>query len=186
MFTDAFGASWQTLVVVALSTGAIYLTLIVFSRIAGLRSFSQMSNFDMAAAIAFGSMMATTALSSDTPLLVGVVGLGVLFAIQWLLAQVRRLRRGERVLDSTPLLLMSGDDVMSDHLAVAQMTRNDLRAKLRLAGVTRYDQVGAVILEISGDVSVLMRGPDDQPMDPDLFAGVRGRERLFTEEDLAE
>lgn len=186
MFTNALGTSWQTLVVVALSTSAIYVTLIVFSRIAGLRSFSQMSNFDMAAAIAFGSMMATTALSSDTPLVVGVVGLAVLFAIQWLLAQVRRWRGGERLLDSTPLLLMSGDHVLSDHLATAQMTRSDLRAKLRLAGVSRYDQVGAVILEVTGDVSVLVRNPDDPPMNPDLFASVRGREHLFAEENFVE
>lgn len=186
MFTSSLGASWQTLVVVAIATIAIYLVLVIFSRIVGLRSFSQMTNFDMAATIAFGSMMATTALSSDTPLVVGVVGLGALFAAQWAIAQVRRFRGAERVVDRAPLLLMTRGQVLSDHLTVAQMTHSDLRAKLRLAGVTRYDQVGAVILEATGDVSVLLQDTDDPPMDPDLFITVRGREQLFTENSFME
>lgn len=184
MFANALGASWQTLVVVALTTVGIYLALIVFSRMAGLRSFSQMSNFDMAATVAFGSMMATTAVSSSTPLLVGVVGLGVLFAIQWLLAQLRRIRGPQRLVDSGPLLLMSGDRILTNHLSIAQMTYSDLRAKLRLAGVTRYDQVGAVVMEVTGSVSVLVQGSNDPPMDPDLFASVRGREHLFSEDNF--
>lgn len=184
MFTSGLGSSWQMLVVAAISTVGIYLALILFSRNAGLRSFSQMTNFDMAATVAFGSMLATTSLNSSTPLLVGVVGLAVLFAIQWLLAQARRRRGPERLMDSGPLLLMSGDQVMAQHLATAQMTNSDLRAKLRLAGVTRYDQVGAVILEVTGSVSVLVKGPDDPPMDPDLFASVRGREQLFSDDNF--
>lgn len=185
MLISDLGASWQTLVVVAISTVGIYLALIVFTRIAGLRSFSEMSNFDMAATVAFGSMLATTALSSSTPLLVGVVGLAVLFAIQWLVAHARRRRGPERLVDSGPLLLMSGDNVMSQHLTIAQMTYSDLRAKLRQAGVTRYDQVGAVVLEVTGAVSVLVKDPDDAPMEPDLFASVRGREHLFPHDSFA-
>lgn len=184
MLTSDLGASWQTLAVVAISTAGGYLALIAFSRVAGLRSFSQMTNFDMAATVAFGSMLATTALNSSTPLLVGVVGLGVLFGTQWLLAQARRLRGPERVVDSDPLLLMSGDKVLSKHLAIAQMTPSDLRAKLRLAGVTRYNQVGAVVLEVTGAVSVLVKNPDDPPMEPDLFASVRGREQLLSDDDF--
>lgn len=184
-FSD-FGTTWQTLVVVAVSTIGIYLALILFSRVAGLRSFSQMTNFDMAATVAIGSMLATTALSSSTPLLAGVVGLAVLFAIQWALAQVRRHRGPARLLDNSPLVLMSGSEVLSEHLTIAQMTRSDLRSKLRLAGVTRYDQVGAVILEVTGDVSVLVKGPDDPPMEPDLFVSVRGRDQLFSTDEFAD
>ncbi|AZL14884.1 DUF421 domain-containing protein [Brevibacterium aurantiacum] len=185
MIISDLGTTWQALVVVAISTVGIYLALILFSRIAGLRSFSQMTNFDMAATVAIGSILATTALSSSTPLLAGVVGLAVLFAIQWVLATLRRYRRPGRLVDNSPLVLMSGSDVLSEHLTIAQMTRSDLRSKLRLAGVTRYDQVGAVILEVTGDVSVLLKAPEDPPMEPDLFVSVRGRERLFSSDHFA-
>ncbi|MDN6123724.1 MAG: DUF421 domain-containing protein [Brevibacterium sp.] len=182
-FSD-LGTTWQTLVVVVISTVGNYLALILFSRVAGLRSFSQMTNFDMAATVGIGSMLATTALSSSTPLLVGVVGLAVLFAVQWVVSRLRRHRGPERLVDNSPLVLMSGADVLSEHLTIAAMTRSDLRSKLRLAGVTRYDQVGAVVLEVTGEVSVLVKGPDDPPMDPDLFASVRGRDQLFSDDSF--
>lgn len=144
-----------------------------------------MTNFDMAAAMAFGSLVATTAVGS-TSLLTGVIGLAVLFVIQWLLAQWRLNRRAEKFADNDPLLLMCGEQVLFEHLSLAQMTFSDLRSKLRLAGVTRYDQVAAVVLEVTGDVSVLLQDSDGSSMEPDLFASVRGREKLFSEERFPE
>ena len=55
------------------------------------------------------------------------------------------------------------------------MTEEDLKSKLRMAGVTHPDQVLAVVFETSGDVSV-MRVSDK--VDYDLFSGVSGAERL--------
>lgn len=168
---EALAPPWQTLALVAVSTTGVYLALIAFSRLAGLRSFAEMTNFDMAATVAFGSITATTAVTKSTSLLQGVVALGVLFAVQFVLAQLRRRRAGEMTLDSAPLLLMDGERVLEENLDTAQMTRSDLRAKLRLAGVTRYEQVGKVVLETTGTVSVVRADPS---MEPDLFASVRG------------
>ncbi len=178
MFPEYLGASWEALALVAVGTAGVYLALIVFSRAAGLRSFAQMTNFDMAATVAFGSIVATTATSTKVSLLQGVVALAVLFTVQGLVARVRRLRAGEWAADNGPLLLMSGTQVLSDNLAKAQMTRDDLRSKLRLAGVTRTEQVGAVVLESTGTVSVLTEGPEGPSIEPDLLSTVRGAERL--------
>lgn len=178
MFITDLGASWDTLIVVVITTVGIYLALIAFSRLAGLRSFAQMTNFDLAATVAFGSLIATTSVG-DTPLAAGVVGLAVLFTIHWLLAQTRRYRRPERLLDNAPILLMSRGKHLPQQLAAAQMNRNDLRSKLRLAGVSRFDQVFAAILEVTGEVSVIRVAPDDELSEPELFAGVRGRDILF-------
>lgn len=163
---------------VAISTVGIYLSLVVFSRIAGLRSFAQMTNFDMAATVAFGSIVATTAVDSDTSLLQGMVALAALFAAQAALALARCYRVAKKSFDAGPLLLMSGSQILTNNLSRAQMTRSDLRSKLRLAGITRYDQVTAVVLEATGEVSVLPYQPQSRPPDPELFATVRDHERL--------
>ncbi len=167
-------APWSMLVVVVLSTVGIYLTLIVLSRIAGLRSFSQMTNFDFAATVAFGSITATTATSSQVSLTQGMVALAVLFATQSLLAYLRKRGRFESWADNRPLLLMEGSHELQENLARAQMTRNDLYAKLRLAGVTQLDQVQAVVLETTGEVSVLTVDPDGREVEPRLLASVDG------------
>ncbi|WP_019852644.1 DUF421 domain-containing protein [Actinopolyspora mortivallis] len=173
MLSAVFGVSWTVLVVVVVGTVGMYLVLILFSRLAGLRSFAQMTNFDLAATVAFGSIIATTAVSGSTPLVQGAVALGTLFLVQWLVARARGRRRWEGLVDNWPLLLMDGPEILYDNLRKAQMTRNDLLSKLRLAGVTHFDQVGAAVLEASGDVSVLLRGADGREVSPELLASVR-------------
>ncbi|GAA1233332.1 DUF421 domain-containing protein [Prauserella halophila] len=178
MFAEQLGAPWGTLALVAVSTAAIYLALVVYSRLAGLRSFAQMTNFDIAATVALGSITATTAVSTEVSLLQGAVGLGVLFALQWLIAGVRKRNGVQDIVDNRPLLLMVGRNVIEENLAQGQLTRDDVRAKLRLAGVTRMDRVRAVVLETTGEVSVLAGDPGGEPLDPDLFTSVRGYEWL--------
>ncbi len=174
-------ASWQTLALVAVSTVAVYLALIAFSRVAGLRSFSQMTNFDFAATVAFGSITATTATSPDISLVQGVLALAMLFATQSLLAYMRKRPKVERLADNRPLLLIEDAHELTENLDRAQMTRNDLYAKLRLAGVTHLDQVDVAVLETTGEVSVLRVDPDGRPVDPRLLANVEGGRTLVTE-----
>ncbi len=69
----------------------------------------------------------------------------------------------------------SGVELLSEHLDEARMTEDDLRSKLRMAGVTHPDQVLAVVLESTGDVAVLKVGDDVAPW---IFEGVRGAGRL--------
>lgn len=183
MFPAELGASWGSLALVVVSTVGAYVAMIVFSRITGLRSFAQMTNFDIAATVMFGSIAATTAVTRSTPLLQGVVALAVLFAVQVLIARGRLARRVEAAVDNAPLLLMSGSTVLEDNLARARMTDGDLRSKLRLAGVTRTADVRAVVLETTGTVSVVTAGPDEPPIDLDLFAGIRGYEQLVADEN---
>ena len=83
-----------------------------------------------------------------------------------------RLRVGAaHVVDNTPLLLMHDGQVLHEHMRDARISERDLQAKLRQAGVTRPEQVLAVVLETTGDVSVLQ---GDGPVDPSLLEGVRG------------
>ncbi len=172
------GTTWNTIALVVISTVAVYLALILFSRIAGLRSFAEMTNFDLAATVIFGSMSATTAVSTSTSLAQGLVALAVLFVVQAVIAYVRRLKRVERVLDNRPLLLMDGTEVLTKNLALARMTDDDLRSKLRMAGVVRVEQVAAVVLETTGSVSVLTIDHQGRSLDPALLQSVAGADRL--------
>ncbi|RNL84884.1 DUF421 domain-containing protein [Halostreptopolyspora alba] len=172
MFLQQWGTSWETVVIVLVSAPAAYLVLVAFSRIAGLRSFSQMTNFDLAATVAFGSMLATTIVNSNISLLQGVVAMGALFGAQALMARTRLRSRLERVLDNRPLLLMRHSRMLPQNMRKAKVTENDLVSKLRLAGVTRMDQVDAVVLETTGEVSVLRYNTDGSATDPVLLASV--------------
>ncbi len=79
------------------------------------------------------------------------------------------------LVDNAPLLLMDGTEVLSDNLRRANMTEADLRAKLREANVTRLEQVRAVVMESTGDVSVLHASPNERrsvPSQPVVISAV--------------
>lgn len=174
--TDWFTTSSTELLMVLLSGLGIYALLLLLTRLAGLRSFSKMSGFDFAVTVATGSLVASTLLAKEPPLLRGAFALVVLFGIQYSVSKARRLTSlAERLVDNEPLLLMAGEKVLSDHLEAARITEEDLKSKLRMAGVTHPRQLLAVVLETTGDVSVLKITGE---VDRWLFEGIRGAERL--------
>ena len=171
-------SGWPEIVGVVATTLGIYVALVVFTRLAGLRSFSKMSSFDFAITVAFGSVVAGTAMAKDPPLLQGVTALGTLYLVQHLVAQLRRRKKASSLVDNDPIVLMIGRDVLQENLTAAGMTDADLRSKLREANVLDYDEIRAVVCEATGDVSVLHGDPDGPSLDPDLLQDVRGAERL--------
>lgn len=163
------GASGTELAAGAVGAVAIYLAVIVATRLAGLRSFSKMSSFDFAMTVAIGSLIASAA-SGQASLATVATGTGVLYLAQFAVAVLRRHGLLGGVVDNSPLLLMDGERILTDNLAAARITLDDLHGKLREANVTDYGQVHAVVLETTGDVSVLSGGGE---LDEDLLRGVR-------------
>lgn len=164
-------APWSTLGLTVVGATAVYVAVIALTRLSGVRALAKMSSFDFAATVAVGSTVASTALGT-TALVNGLAGLAALFVLQHTVAVLRR-RGLLGVVDNAPLLVLADGQVRDDALATASMSRSELWAQLRLAGVHRVDLVHAVILETTGDVSVITR---DGPFDPVLLEGVRGAE----------
>ena len=174
-----FTTSGTAIVMIVGTTVGIYAALLVLTRLAGLRSFSKLSSFDFAITVAFGSVVATVVLSEDPPLLQGIVALAALYGIQTLVSVLRNHSSLVRqTVDNRPILLMAGSDVLPQNLRTARMTKDDLWAKLREANVVRLDHVRAVVMESTGDVSVLHAPPDGPDLELGLLDGVRGTEAL--------
>jgi uncharacterized membrane protein YcaP (DUF421 family) len=163
--SDLVNILFETVVIVAVVMG--------LTRLNGLRSFSKQSAFDFPITVATGSVIATTIAGQQTPVMVGVVAAVGLFALQALIAFLRvHLSAFERAVDNQPLLLMEGERIDEANLRAARMSRDDLIAKLRIAGVSDPAQVRAVIFETTADVSVI-KGPRDEAIHPMLMEGVR-------------
>lgn len=166
-------AEGDAVLMVVLSAVALYGLLILFTRLVGLRSFSKMSGFDFAITIAIGSVLGSVTLWQKPTLWEGAVALGALFGLQFVVGNLRRRLAGVAdLLDNKPLLLMDGPEVLHDNLRRANITEADLRAKLREANVTQMEQVRAVVMESTGDVSVLHASPDAPALDEELLADV--------------
>lgn len=166
--------SWSAVLMVILTTIGIYITLIVYTRLAGLRSFSKMSSFDFAMTVAVGSLIASTILTQNPPLIQAMVALAMLYILQMTVARLRGTSQAiSRAVDNQPLLLMRGSEILEKNLKEAKVTHDDLRAKLREANVTQLSQVKAVVMETTGDVSVLHHEDEEHTLDLVLLKDVR-------------
>jgi uncharacterized membrane protein YcaP (DUF421 family) len=176
ILTDWILAPPSDLLMVLVSAIVTYVAILLLTRMNGLQSFSKMSSFDFAITIAMGSVIASTIVMEDPPLTQGIVALGGLFGLQFIISSIRRrIPRSTSLLDNQPLLIMAGTNVISRNMDRARMSRDDLFAKLRMSGITHVDQVFAVVFETTGDVSVIRRS---DRVDPAIFSGVRDFEQL--------
>lgn len=175
MPVDWLAASWWSLARIAVSALLIFVWMLITTRVTGLRTFSKMASIDFAVTIASGAVLATTITSASTSVVQGAVALAVLFAIQAGFALARRSGALSSVVENQPLLLMAGDEFLHDNLRRTRVSVDDVKAKLREANVLRYADVRAVVLETTGDISVLH---GEQELQRDLLDGVRGAERL--------
>jgi uncharacterized membrane protein YcaP (DUF421 family) len=160
-------SDWMT---VPLDAAIMLPILVVFVRLVGLRAFAKMSAHDFAVTVATGSVLAATVLDPDVPWWMGALALAALMAMQALFGWLRRaIPRAQHWTDNEPLVLLRDGLADDTALARARMTRDDLRQKLRLEGIARPSEVALVVLETTGDVSVLRERPE-----PDLLIEVRG------------
>lgn len=159
-----FIGSWDKLPEVVIGTVLIYLLIIGYTRLFGLKSFSKMTSYDFAHTVALGSLLASTIVTGSPSLLIGAVALGVLFALNMLLSRLQlHSNQLEDLLENAPLLLMRNGTILHENLRKAAVSQDELMAKLREANVLRLSQVQAVVMEATGDVSVLHgeSEPDD-------------------------
>ncbi len=167
-----FAFDIPSFVAIILTAIGIYIAIIIFTRIAGKRSFSKMSSFDFAMTVALGSMVATTVLSKSVSLWEGVVGVAAIYVLQLFVAILRRFKIVQNAVDNSPLMLMDGQTILHENLKKARVTEADLRSKLREANVIRLKEVRAVVFEATGDISVLHTDKDDEELEDYLYKDV--------------
>lgn len=175
MFDTEITNSWTAIGYVVVSAAVMLCAIIATVRVVGLRSFSKMSSFDFVVTVAMGSLLAAISLS-DSSLVDGVVAVVALFGLQAIIALGRRHAGLGRVVDNTPLLLMVGPRMIEENLTRSRVTADDIRGKLREANVRNYDEVRYVVIEATGDVSVVHGAGD---LDPDIFGDVRDHQLIL-------
>jgi len=116
-----------------------------------------MTNFDFVMTVAVGSLLAGASQSTDWQgILQPCVAMACLFLVQRIAARMRvESDRFESLSQNEPIILMRDGVICHEALSHTRVTESDLIAKLREANVLDFSEVRAVVLETTGDVSVL-------------------------------
>jgi uncharacterized membrane protein YcaP (DUF421 family) len=160
---------WET----AAASFIIFIVIIVATRIIGLRSFAKFTAYDFAFTVAIGSIISST-LTSSTSVAHGAVAIVSLLLLTFIFSFLQRaFKKLSSLISNKPLLLMDGGEILHENLKYARIEKTQLIAKLREANVIDYSQVKAVVLEATGDISVLHSSDKAVELNQELLEGVR-------------
>ena len=142
-------------------TAVAILWVIFLVRVTGHRSLAKMTGFDFVTTVAVGSLIANAGTSKNWSeygqALAAIAGL---FVLQWVLARARvHSTLVQNVLGNRPVLLMEHGRFIDEAMTSERIAKADIYAKMRESGVTDPDEVRAVVLERTGDISIIQEGP---------------------------
>ena len=173
-----FSIEWQQVLGISLSAVGFYLGLMLFTRLMGLRSFSKLSSHDFAMTVGIGSILASTVLSDSPSLLQGLFAVAMLFVIQGVISIIRRkVKPLKALIDNQAIILMAHGEYFWDNLKEANLSISDVQEVLRKNGLKSKSEVFAVIMETTGDMSVIKN--DDTIPDWSLFDDIRDSHLLI-------
>ncbi|MDO5753391.1 DUF421 domain-containing protein [Arthrobacter sp.] len=172
MWND-FGLTWGDAARVVLSAVALYALVLLLIRFMGQRTMATLTSFDLAAAVALGAVVGRAILGYTPTLVAGALGLVTLLVLQALTGQLRRFPKGHAAVNNSAYLLMAGSEFVAANLRRTHVSEAEITARLRLAGIRSRTEVACVILESTGEISVLR---SDLPIEPEFLKNVKGAE----------
>ncbi|RFN57729.1 DUF421 domain-containing protein [Marixanthomonas ophiurae] len=173
MSLDHFFKNLTEIPEVFIGTTCIFLLIILYTRIFGLKSFSKMTGFDFVITVAIGNIIAMTVNTGNPSVLVGAILLLILYVLNYLITYIRyKSKTVENLIENKPIMIMRNGVVLKKNLKKSKVTESELQSKLREANVITLDQVKAVILETTGDVSVLHSDKENIEVADYLLEGI--------------
>ena len=154
MFFDTLHGLMRVLVISVLA----YAWLVFVLRLSGKRSLAKLNAFDLVVTVALGSTLATVLLTKDVAFAEGALAFCMLALLHWIVAQLSiRSSWFSDLVRSRPRLLVEDGDFRDAAMRDERVTRAEVEASIRKSGIGRIEDVGAVVLESDGSMSVLER-----------------------------
>jgi uncharacterized membrane protein YcaP (DUF421 family) len=151
-----FYSGWEPIARVVIVGVLMYITLVVILRITGSRSLASMSAFDFIVTVAIGSAFGRAITAKGVALAEAVAAFLVLIMLQYLIASFQnRWSSFMGVVTNPPALLYFRGQYLRDAMRKQRVTEAELHAAIRKKQRGSMTDVEAVILESSGEFSVI-------------------------------
>lgn len=152
LFFQGWEGPLRILVVGVLS----YAALVVLLRLTGKRTLSKLNAFDLVVTVALGSTLSTAILDKNTPLLDGLVAMGLLVLLQFAVTWTMVRRPGlHRLIRADPVLLMAGGELRPETLRRERITDEEVLQAIRDSGGRTLADADAVFLQSDGSMAVI-------------------------------
>lgn len=158
MLDSIFFSGWSGPLRILIVGVLSYASLVVLLRLTGKRTLSKLNAFDLVVTVALGSTLSTAILDRNTPLLDGLIAMGLLvllqFVVTWTTVRAPSLRR---LIRADPVLLLAGGELRSETLRRERITEDEVLQAIRDSGGRTLADADAVFLQSDGSMAVIAR-----------------------------
>lgn len=153
---DFIFSDWMTIFRIFFVGTIAYLSLVLIIRLFGKRVLAKMNAFDFLVTVALGSILATTVVSKDLALVDGMAAFILLVALQFSLAKLTMYSKWINYLvKAEPVALFYKGKFDYEMMKKERVLEEEIYQAVRSKGVSSLSDVLAVVLETTGDISVL-------------------------------
>ncbi|WP_298720498.1 YetF domain-containing protein [uncultured Ferrovibrio sp.] len=142
---------------IVLRAAAMYIFLLVVFRIAGRRTFSQMTSFDFVLLLVIGEATQQALLGDDFSVTNALIIIVSLIAIDIVFSLAKnRFPKLDRMVEGVPMIVVENGRVLKQRLERARISEDDvLEAARELWGLETLAQVKYAVLEANGHITVI-------------------------------
>jgi uncharacterized membrane protein YcaP (DUF421 family) len=150
------GASWHTLLEIAVRSAIVYLVVIVGIRLSGKREVGQMTPFDLTLLLLLSNSVQNAMTGPDTSVAGGVTAAATLLILNFVIGRFSGTNRAFRkFIQGKPTLLVHNGEVIVDHMRRERVSLDELKRAMREHNIEDISQVALAVLEVDGTISCL-------------------------------
>ncbi len=165
-----------------LRAAVMYFLALFMVRILGKRALGELGPFDFVVMTGVGHTVVSIALDQSIPFVEGVVVLGTLAFLEWLMCFMGlKSQRLSKLITGKPIVLIENGRIIKDNLAGEKFNIDDIMQELRKQGIPDVDMVDKGVLESCGGFSVILREGDEPLTRRDLDIKAPERNEILTE-----
>jgi uncharacterized membrane protein YcaP (DUF421 family) len=151
-----FFSGWPSLLRILLVGVPTYLVVLAMLHFGGKHALAKTNAYGLVVTVALGSALASAVLTREVSLSDGVLAIGLLLALQYLLSTlVSRFSWVGSRLTQRPTMLVRNGRMLRRAMRKERVTDSEVLAAIRKHGIDSVEAVAAVVLETDGSFSVI-------------------------------
>lgn len=135
----------------------MYLFLMFIIRIAGTRTLSEITTFDLILLLVIGDASQQAIIGNDYSVINAVVVIVTFVLMDLAMAYIKnRSEKVEKLMDGSPIILINNGKLMKKMMSYAEIELEDiLEAGRRAHGLASLEQIQYAVLEKDGDITII-------------------------------
>ncbi len=147
---------------IVIRASVMFAVMYLLLRLMGKRELGQMAPFELVSLIVMGDLIQQGVTHQDFSLTGATLAIVTFAGWSLVLGLVgHHSTRARRILESAPVVLVRGGSVIKRNMDIERIDRDELAVEMRLAGISRLDQVAWAILEPEGKISFIRADGQD-------------------------